>query len=131
MAQRDEFRLDRDFLPWARAIARYQVLAHLKQQHRNRLRFSDTLLFQLAEESVPEEETDSQSEHIALGGCIDELTPPNQELLRLRYENELTLAEIAQQTGRSEGAVRGALYRIRGELADCIKRKLNAEERGR
>ena len=124
--KRDEFRLDREFLPWARAIARYQVLANLKQQHRNRLRFSDTVLSQLAEEPSVSGAADFESEPIALGECVDELTPPNQELLRLRYSSTLTLEEIAHNTSRSVGAVRGALYRIRGELADCIRRKLNS-----
>ena len=104
--KREEFRLGQEFLPWARAIARFQALANLKQQHRHRLRFSDTLLSQLAEEPTVREAADFESEPVALGECIDELTPPNQELLRLRYSTTLTLVEIARQTSRSVGAVR-------------------------
>ncbi len=126
--KRDEFRTELDFLPWAKAIARFQVLAILKQQHRRRLRFSDTLLSQLAEEPAARETPELESEHVALGDCIDELAPPNQELLRLRYSTDLTLQQIAQQSNRSEGAVRGALYRIRGELADCIRHKMRSKE---
>lgn len=126
--KRDEFRTELDFLPWAKAIARFQVLAILKQQHRRRLRFSDTLLSQLAEEPAAHETPELESEHVALGDCIDELAPPNQELLRLRYSTDLTLQQIAQQSNRSEGAVRGALYRIRGELADCIRHKMHTKE---
>ena len=122
--KREEFHSDQEFLPWARAIARYQVLASLKQQHRNRLRFSDTLLSQLAEEPTVSEGGGVEGEQLALGGCVEELLPANQELLRLRYSSTLTLAEIAERTSRSEGAIRGALYRIRGELANCIRRKL-------
>jgi len=126
--KRDEFQTELEFLPWAKAIARFQVLAILKQQHRRRLRFSDVLLSQLAEEPAAQTAPELEGEHIALADCIDQLAPPNQELLRLRYSTELTLQEIAEQSNRTEGAVRGALYRIRGELADCIRRKMQTKE---
>jgi RNA polymerase sigma-70 factor (ECF subfamily) len=128
--KREEYRFDQAFLPWAKAIARYQVLANLKQQHRDRLRFSDALLSLLTEEPTCKI-ADFESERAFLGECIDELVPLNQDLLRFRYSSELSLTEIAQQTGRSAGAIRGALYRIRGELADCIRRKLHSEEHKR
>jgi len=129
--KREEYRFDQAFLPWAKAIARFQVMAKLKQQHRDRLRFSDVLLSQLTEEPSACAIADFESELAFLEECIDELVPLNQDLLRFRYSSALTLAEIAQQTGRSAGAIRGALYRIRGELADCIRRKLHSEERKR
>jgi RNA polymerase sigma-70 factor (ECF subfamily) len=127
--KRGEFRPEEEFLPWARAIARYQALASLKKQHRHRIRFSDNLLSQLAEEPHAPEAQGFESEQAFLGECIDELAPSSQELLRLRYSSALSLGEIAGQTSRSEGAVRGALYRIRGELANCIRRKLHCERR--
>jgi RNA polymerase sigma-70 factor, ECF subfamily len=129
--KRAEFDIHQNFAPWARAIARYQVLAHFKKQKRERLRFSETLLSQLAEVTVARQAKDSESEQLALENCVDELTPTNRELLRLRYSSGLSLTEIAQRMSRSADAIRGALYRIRGDLAGCIRRKLSAMERNR
>lgn len=129
--KRSEFDVNQDFSPWARAIARYQVLAHLKKQQRERLRFSDTLLSQLTDVAVARQAKDPEGEQLALENCVDELTPTNQELLRLRYSSDLSLTEIAQRMSRSADAIRGALYRIRGDLAGCIRRRLSATEQDR
>jgi RNA polymerase sigma-70 factor, ECF subfamily len=126
--KRAEYRVTEDFRPWAKAIARYQVLAHLKQQHRSRLRFGESLLSTLAQETVVQ---DLESELLAMDGCVEELTPSNREMLQLRYSSELSVGEIAHRLGRSVGAVYDALYRIRGQLATCIQRKVNVGGPGR
>jgi RNA polymerase sigma-70 factor, ECF subfamily len=120
--KRAEYRVTEDFWPWAKTIARYQVLAHLKQLHRSRLRFGDSLLSTLAHETVA---LDLESELLAMDRCIQELTTPNREMLQLRYSTELSVTEIAGRLGRSVGAIYDALYRIRGQLASCIQRKLS------
>lgn len=125
--KRTEYRETEDFWPWAKTIARYQVLAYLKTQHRNRLRFGDSLLATLAHEAAAQ---DMESEVLAMDHCIQELTPSNREMLQLRYSSELSISEIAGRLGRSVGAIYDALYRIRGQLANCIQRKLNVGGRG-
>jgi RNA polymerase sigma-70 factor, ECF subfamily len=120
--KRAEYRATEDFWPWAKTIARYQVLAHLKRQHRSRLRFGESLLSELAQETVVQ---DLESELLVMDRCIQELAPSNREMLQLRYISELSIADIASRLGRSVGAVYDALYRTRGQLADCIQRKLN------
>jgi RNA polymerase sigma-70 factor, ECF subfamily len=128
--KREEFRPGHDFLPWAKAIAHYQVLASLKQRRRNRLRFSDMLMSQLAEEVVAHRGPDTGSKSVVLGDCIGELGQSSQELLRLRYNSDLTLAQLARHIGRSVDSVRCALHRIRRELADCINRRSGGTEAG-
>lgn len=126
--KRAEYRATEDFWPWAKTIARYQVLAHFKKQHRSRLRFGESLLATLTQETV---QPDLESELLAMDRCIQELTPSNREMLQLRYSSELSIAEIAERFGRSVGAVYDAMYRVRGQLATCIQRKLNVGGSGR
>lgn len=126
--KRTEYRTTAPFLPWAKTIARYQVMAHLKQRKRSRLTFGESLLSKLADEAAPE---DLQCELLLMDHCIQELTPSNRNMLQLRYSNELSIAEIADRCGRSAGAVYDAMYRIRGQLAACIQRKLNMGGPGR
>lgn len=124
--KREEYREDAAFWPWARTIAHYQVLAHVKRHSRDRLRFGEILMSRLAEEAAASEELSIDVEQAVMGQCIEELLPTRQELVEMRYGSDLRIAEIAQRTGRSPGAVSDALYRIRSQLADCIRNKLTA-----
>jgi RNA polymerase sigma-70 factor (ECF subfamily) len=127
---REEFRAGEPFWPWARTIAHYQVLAHLKRRGRDRLRFGDTLIARLAEETAAAEQQTADAEQAALGRCIEELPASRRELVELRYANNMEIAEIARRTNRSYGAVADALYRARGQLGDCIREKLSAGRDG-
>jgi len=51
-------------------------------------------------------------------------------LLKIRYEARTPLAEAAQQLGRSHGAIRTALARLRDGLRQCVQDRLNGMHRG-
>jgi len=75
--KREEFRTEAAFWPWARTIAHFQILAHLKRHSRDRLRFSEDLMSRLTEEAVAQEAPSVDVEQAALGRCIEELPPPS------------------------------------------------------
>ncbi len=121
-----EFDSSRPFLPWAFAIARMQVLAHLRDSKRDRL----LLDAELAESLSSQIETASaqfDSMHTALRSCLHELTPKNRELVELRYFRHRSISQVAESSGRSAGAVKVALLRIRQSLADCVRTRAAAE----
>ncbi len=122
--KREEYRGDAPFGPWARAIAHYQVLAFAKRRGRDRLRFGENFMKQLSEESEAYEAREIDREQAALGECVEELAPVKFDLLQMRYSALMTIAQIAERTGQSPGAVADALYRIRIWLAKCIEKKL-------
>ena len=47
-------------------------------------------------------------------------------MLTLRYGGS-SVGAIAERWGRSVGSISQTLYRVRGKLAGCVKRALNAE----
>ncbi len=122
----DEFQPDRPFLPWALAIARLQVLAHLRDHKRDRLLLDAELVETIGREA---EHAAQQFDAIreALRHCLELLTPRNRDLVERRYYRGVPLAEIAQTVGRTVGAIKSALLRIRRELAECVKRRLAAD----
>lgn len=124
--KRGEFELGTNFKAWAMAIARYEVLNHRKRQARDaRLQFSSELEETFAEEFS--EMTDDLAERqAALRHCMQELKPASRELLMQRYASHQTLAEFANQIGRSVGGVKVSLHRLRSALAECIERRLSA-----
>jgi RNA polymerase sigma-70 factor (ECF subfamily) len=60
----------------------------------------------------------------AMRACVENAPPKSQGLLRMRYFEGQTSREIARITRKSAAAVRMALTRIRGALAECIERHL-------
>ncbi|MGZ0169884.1 MAG: sigma-70 family RNA polymerase sigma factor [Planctomycetales bacterium] len=122
----DEFQADRAFLPWAFAIARFQVLAHLRDRKRDRL----LLGAELAE--AISEETERQAEKLddlrdALRPCLTTLSDGNRDLVERRYCRGMSIADIAAEVDRSVSAVKVALLRSRRHLSECIQRRLIAE----
>ncbi len=117
---------DRPFLPWAFAIARFQVLAQLRDQKRDRLLLDTELAESL---SVELEKASSQidSVRVALRACMRELTPSNRKLVEHRYFKSMPVTEVAEAADRSAGATKVALLRIRQQLADCVQKRIALE----
>ncbi len=122
----DEFQPDRPFLPWAFAIARFQVLAHLRDKQRDRLLLDAELAEALSSEAARQAgQLDSLRE--ALRPCLRALTATNRELIEGRYFRAMSVADLAASSDRSVGAVKVALLRIRRQLAACVENRLATE----
>ena len=60
----------------------------------------------------------------ALAACLDGLDRSDRALIRARYEEGLPLAEAAEEFGKSHGAIRAALSRLRDRLRRCVQERL-------
>lgn len=123
----ETFRAGGDFRAWAFGVARYEVLAWLRDQGRDRLVLSEKaveLLGSEAEASEPRLERQRE----ALEHCIREVAPAQRALLLKAYEPGTRVAALAKESGRSEPGFYQWLYRIRKLLLDCIRRNLAKEE---
>jgi len=123
----DQFELGTDFSAWAATIAHFQTLAYLKRHNRQRwLRFDDELIGKLA--PVAAERVDAfDDRRRALHHCLSKLPEADRQLIRCRYNEDTPVKHVAEQVGRSAGAIKQALYRIRGTLLQCIEKTLAAE----
>jgi len=122
----DEYQSDRPFLPWAFAFARFQVLAHLRDHKRDRL-LLDAELAESLSGDFEQASTQVDSIRVALRVCMQELTPSNRKLIEHRYFNAMPVADVAMSAGRSAGAIKVALLRIRQQLADCVQKRIAME----
>jgi RNA polymerase sigma-70 factor, ECF subfamily len=121
------FRIEADFGAWAMGIASVEVRRYRDAHARTRQRFDDALLDQLAERARKPTGELTVELH-ALRQCMERLSLGEQELLILRY-GDSSVNAIADKWGRSTASISQTLYRIRGKLAECIKRSLTAERR--
>jgi RNA polymerase sigma-70 factor, ECF subfamily len=126
-SKRDEFRPGSNAQAWACRIAYYEVLAYRQRGRRERLRFDNDLLEQMAGEAVTQC-ADPETELQALARCTDKLSSSDRNLLDLRYQDTLSSGQIAAKVGRSAVAIRKALFRIRALLHRCVEERLKTEE---
>lgn len=122
----DEFQADKPFLPWAFAIARFQVLAHLRDHQRDRFLLDAELAETLSEE-VQQQAIQLEAVRDALRPCMDALTAEHRDLIDRRYFRAMSVADVAADVNRNVSAVKVALLRIRRNLANCVQKNL-AEE---
>ena len=122
----DEYDSIRQFVGWALWIAKSRVIDFYRAQDRTQVVFSDELLGRLADTIVKQADGRSHRRE-ALEACLDELPPRSRRLLDLRYVEELSADEMAQETGSTSGSVRVLLSRVRTVLANCTQRRLAME----
>ena len=121
------FRPDADFGAWAMQIAYHEVQRHWDSSARARRRFDKVLLDQLAAK-MGELRGEPSAELQFLRQCMALLSEQEREMLTLRYGGSSVQA-IAERWGRTAGSISQTLYRVRGKLAECVKRARNAERR--
>ena len=123
-----EFAEGSNFSAWAMQVAYFQVLAHRQSVARSRLVFRDDVLCELAAVASGRiQEIGERGDALRL--CLERLPAAQRQMMTRRYNQGMTVAEIAKEVARPVGSVRQALYRIRTALQECIDRRL-AGERG-
>lgn len=111
-----------DFSAWSRRIAHFQVLAYLRDKKRDRHLFDAELLSQIAERPDPNE--NDEARRVALRHCLADLPDGVRVLISQRYTLGYSIGSLAQHCGKSEGALKVALSRIRKRLLDCVEKRL-------
>jgi RNA polymerase sigma-70 factor (ECF subfamily) len=115
-----------DFVRWACRIAQLEVMNHRRSRQRDRLQFDDRLIAQLADDRL-EHEGLLRARTAALAGCLQRLGEGDRSLLKMYYDAELTMPEIAERLGRPANTLYKAINRVRRALRRCIDARLAAE----
>ncbi|MFM1870812.1 MAG: polymerase sigma factor SigW [Planctomycetota bacterium] len=120
------------FGPWVRGIAGKLVLNHRRKLGRSRMMYCDEdLLLHLDEafarfDRLPGDTFDEQLD--ALRGCMERLSGPQKESIRLHYEHGLHCKEIAVRLQVGLEAVKKHLQRGRAALHRCLETKIAGVE---
>lgn len=122
----EEFQPDKPFLPWAFAITRFQVLAQLRDQKRDRFLLDADLAEKLSDEAERQaKQVDDVRE--ALRPCLGLLSATNRDLIERRYFRGMSIADVAEAVDRTVASIKVALLRIRRQLAECVEKRLATE----
>jgi RNA polymerase sigma-70 factor (ECF subfamily) len=118
----------RPFLAWSLGVARNCVLSYYREQARDRRHFSEATLHLLGEAAERHSPDAGSLKRDALRHCLGKIAGRRRQVLEMRYNGGLSIADIAAQIGGTSNAVKVLLHRVRNTLEECIQRRL-AQER--
>ena len=120
-AKREEFKKGSNFSAWSHTVARFQVLAFLRDKTREPLSLMTPEIFeQLEADSEPAPEG-HEARLKALNICLKELAPTASNIVRWHYEEKLSLQKISERLSMTANAVKQALFRVRRSLQKCVE----------
>jgi len=119
----DDFQVGADFKAWAFGIARFKVLARLRDINRNRLVLANDVVEMVAMVSE-QEESQLQQQRDALETCFEKLPGNDRTLIIKAYQNDVKFQEIAKFSGRSVSGFYQWLRRMRQLLLSCIQQEI-------
>jgi RNA polymerase sigma-70 factor (ECF subfamily) len=121
-----EFDATRDFRKWAFGVARYEVLAFLRDKGRDRHVFNVDLVNRLADEA-DEAGPRHEAQRDALETCLKKLREPQRALVLEAYSRGTRMDELAERRGQSAMSLYKVLHRIRKALLECVGHTLARE----
>lgn len=123
--KRSTFKLGTNFKAWALTTARFQVMAQQQKLKSSRRAPLDDDVLEMVAKQAEEFDSSSLDRRLEdLNQCISQLQVRDQELVLHRYWKNSGLAEYARASGRSVGALKVALYRLRESLRVCMDKKI-------
>lgn len=111
------------FRTWLFSTTRRRAIDHLRKRRRER-----ELIVESSEESelpdVPvDDSTIDDIDRTALGDVLAGLPPPQREVLLLRFQDELSYAEIALVVGCPVGTVKTRIHHAKRKLQELLRSK--------
>ena len=108
--------------PWLRTLA-FNHLRNFRRKHRAGPMGASAELerlidARLANRGAPEPDADRLR---ALGRCLEKLDGSLRDLVRLRYADEMPLAEIGRRLGVNHSTLTMRLHRLRERLKACLE----------
>lgn len=123
----EEFEPGTSFVAWACKVAYFQVLAYYRDHKRDSMVFNVELVAMLAKQNE-EKLAGPRDLQRVLAGCVAKLPEQSRRLIQQRYAAGGSVQAIAEEQGRSVGAISQMLYRIRQLLQECVQKSLASEQ---
>lgn len=127
-----EIDVGRPLRPWLFAIAANLVRNHRRKRKVVPMGANSEEILALLNEQVESLDADWNEgpAFAALENCLGKLQGAARELLRLRYEEGLGIAEIGKSVGGKHSTITMKLHRLREQLRGCIEGRIAEEQHG-
>lgn len=115
----DQYQEGTNFGAWATAIAKFQVFEYFRKSKKSRQLLGAEFVQKIAD--VADVKSGEVSERLqALKACLYKLDRISRSLLSLRYQQNISVKEMAQRKGVSTGVMYRKLTRIFNLLRECV-----------
>lgn len=126
----DDYELGTNFSAWLFTIARFQLKTEATRLRRvadYHARYAPNLLQRELDrrDSEPPEFHEIRLDHLKT--CLGQLDEKLLKFIQWRYEEEITLNEMAARCDRSTVAVKKQLWKLRRKLQICVEARMAAE----
>ncbi len=123
------FRQSARFKPWLLKIATNAGLNQIRQSKIREFESLDAVLdenpaVEPASRENLEEELDRRFSHVMLADALRAISPHNRHVFVLRYQHDLTYAEISDIVDEPETTVKSTLHRVREKLRKILSEKI-------
>ena len=121
--KRESFEPGSNFKAWAFAVARWEILAVMKERRSQAwLVFEDEVAELIGDRmaGVPDDHADRLSRSESLQACLDRLSPTHRRMIVERYAEGYSVEECARRHRRSVAGLRVTLHRLRHLLRRCL-----------
>lgn len=126
----DQLHDENGFLPWGKVIVRFKCLSLATKLRRSRPVLSDDVLQSIADVAEETRLAEIADVRAAFDSCFKELPAGRQELLLAPYAGTGRVKQLAEQVGKSPGALYMMLVRLREKLGECVRTRLHAVTSG-
>ena len=124
----EKFDPETDFVAYANTIAKYEIMNYFrKSENSSKLRFDESLFKIIESESESTSRLFNQRRD-ALRECFKQCNSEDKQLIKMRYEQDLSFSKIGQRFCISPTAVFKKVANIHSRLIRCIRLRLAFEE---
>lgn len=123
----EEFAPGTSFSAWGCKIAWYIILEHRRKTARSPISYSSETL-KLLSESYAESRKDTQDRLEYLSNCLKSLSDKERLLVQLRYNQALSIRDMAQRFGKSINLVYKSLAKMHYFLFECVRRNMAVDQ---
>jgi RNA polymerase sigma-70 factor (ECF subfamily) len=120
----DQFKPGTNFAAWGIQIMRYEILVYRKNVARSKRVMMGDSLFEALMDRIPAIQDEAAARIEALRKCRALLDDRAKRLLKMRFELNLSMEEIASYLKLSRRHVYHVLGQITGVLLRCMRRTL-------
>lgn len=119
--KRDQYDPSQEYLRWACGFAALEMRNHRRKFAQDRHWFSESTIELLAID-WPQASSFLEDSRLALSGCLEKLGSNEREVIEAKYGRQLSVKEIANETGRPQSTIYKVFTRALKSLRSCITR---------
>ena len=120
----DQFKLGTNFAAWGIQIMRYEILAYRRNLARSKRVLMEDSLFETLMDCIPDIQDTATTRIEALRRCLARLDDRAKRIIKMRYELNIPMEEIASHLNLSRRHVYHVFGQITGVLLRCMRRTL-------